>query len=236
MGVRSVSSTPAMDIVIVGGHGQVALLMAKLLSGRGDRVHGVIRKADQAPDLERAGAEPVIADFVRDDLSDAVTGADAVVFAAGSAQGTGAEGKQTVDLGGAVKLIDAARAGGIKRYVLISAIGVRNAEEPPLVRVPLKAVRMLWPEMRAYFVAKAESEDRVRASGLDFTIVRPGRLTDHPARGLISAAPHVRTYGKVSRGDVAATIVESLHAPNTIGKTFSVIAGDRPIAQAVAGL
>jgi uncharacterized protein YbjT (DUF2867 family) len=225
-----------MDVVIVGGHGQVGLLMSKLLSARGDRVRGVIRKADQAPDLERVGAEPVIADFVGDSLADAVLGAEAVVFAAGSAQGAGAEGKRTVDLGGAVKLIDAARAGGINRYVLISAIGVRNAEEPLLIRVPLKAVRVLWPEMRAYLAAKAESEDRLRASGLDFTIVRPGRLTDDPAAGLISAAPHVRTYGKVSRGDVAATLVETLGAANTIGKTFSVIAGDRPIAEAVAGL
>lgn len=225
-----------MDVAIVGGHGQVALLMSKVLSGRGDRVRGVIRNDDQALDLERVGAEPVIADFVRDGLADVVAGADAVVFAAGSAQGTGAEGKRTVDLGGAVKLIEAARTAGIKRYVLISAIGVRNAEEPPLIRVPLKAVRLLWPEMRAYFAAKAESEDRLRASGLEFTIVRPGRLTNDPARGLISAAPHVRTYGKVSRDDVAATLVETLHAPNTIGKTFSVITGDRPIAEAVAGL
>ena len=130
-----------MDVVIVGGHGQVGLLMSKLLSARGDRVRGVIRKADQAPDLEQVGAEPVIADFVRDNLADAVAGADAVVFAAGSPQGTSAEGKRTIDLGGAVKLIDAAQAGGINRYVLISAIGVRNAEEPPLVRVPLKVVR-----------------------------------------------------------------------------------------------
>jgi nucleoside-diphosphate-sugar epimerase len=225
-----------MNVVIVGGHGQVALLMSKLLSERGDRVHGLIRTAHQAPDLERVGAEPVVADFLRDGLADAVAGADAVVFAAGSAQGAGAEGKRTVDLGGAVKLIDAARAAGINRYVLISAIGVRNAEEPPLIRVPLKAVRVLWPEMRAYFAAKAESEDRLRASGLDFTIVRPGRLTDDPARGLIAAAPHVRTYGKVSRGDVAATLVETLNAPNTIGKTFSVIAGHRPIAETVAAL
>ena len=169
-----------MDVVIVGGHGQVALLMSKLLSERGDRVRGLIRTAHQAPDLERVGAEPVVADFLRDGLADAVAGADAVVFGAGSAQGSGAEGKRTVDLGGAVKLIDAARAAGINRYVLISAIGVRNAEEPPLIRVPLKAVRVLWPEMRAYLAAKAESEDRLSASGLDFTIVRPGRLTDDP--------------------------------------------------------
>jgi uncharacterized protein YbjT (DUF2867 family) len=210
--------------------------MSKLLSARGDRVRGVIRKADQAPDLERVGAEPVIADFLSDSLADAVAGADAVVFAAGSAQGSGAEAKRTVDLGGAVKLIDAARAGGIKRYVLVSGIGVRNAEERPLVRVPLKVVRLLWPELRAYFAAKAESEDLLRASGLEYTIVRAGRLTDDPAGGLISAAPHVRTYGKVSRADIAATLVETLNAPNTIGKTFSLIAGDRPIADAVAGL
>jgi nucleoside-diphosphate-sugar epimerase len=225
-----------MDVVIVGGHGQVALLMSKLLSARGDRVRGVIRKDNQAPDLERVGAEPVIADFVHDSLADAVAGADAVVFAAGSAQGSGAEGKRTVDLGGAVKLIEAAQACGIKRYVLISGIGVRPNEEPLRIRVPLKAVLLFWSEMRAYMAAKAESEDRLRGSGLEFTIVRAGRLTDDPGRGLIEAAPHVRTYGKVSRDDVAATLVETLHAPNTIDKTFSLIAGDRPIAEAVAAL
>jgi uncharacterized protein YbjT (DUF2867 family) len=225
-----------MDVVVVGGHGQVALLMSKLLSERGDRVRGVIRKEGQAADLEAVGTEPVVADFLQDSLADVVAGADVVVFAAGSAKGSGAEGKRTIDLGGAVKLIDAAKTAGIKRYVLISAIGVRNADEPLRIRFPLKFVRVFWPEMRHYFVAKAESEDRLRASGLEYTIVRPGRLTDDPGTGRIDAAPYVSNYGKVTREDVAATLAETLHAPNTIGKTFSLIGGDRPIAEAVAAL
>ena len=94
-----------MDVVVVGGHGKVARHLLKLLAARGDRARGVIRNADHSADLEALGAEAVVCDIEKEELTGAVEGADAVVFAAGAGPGSGPERKQTVDLGGAVKLI-----------------------------------------------------------------------------------------------------------------------------------
>jgi uncharacterized protein YbjT (DUF2867 family) len=212
-----------MDVVIAGGHGQIALRTLRLLAERGDRARGLIRNPDHAPDLEAVGAEPVLCDMEReDDLSRFVEGADAVVFAAGAGPGSGAARKQTVDLGGAVKLIDAARANGIARYVMVSAIGSARPET--------------WSEeMRPYYEAKSEADRRLEASGLDHTIVRPGRLTDGAGAGRVQAAPEV-DYGEVPREDVAAVIVAVLDTPGTVGKAFDLVTGDTPIEEAVASL
>src|SRR3954449_4897850 len=162
-----------MDVVIAGGHGKIALRLEQLLSERDDRVRALIRDPDHSIDVERAGAEPVICDLEREqDLSRFVEGADAVVFAAGAGPGSGPERKRSVDLGGAVKLIDGARRAGVRRYVIISSIG---AEDPAAG----------GEQMRPYLEAKAEADRRVADSGLDWTIVRPGRLTDEPGTGLV---------------------------------------------------
>src|SRR3712207_5196562 len=116
-----------MDVVIAGGHGQVARRLTRVLAARGDRVRGIIRNPEHATDLEADGAEPVVADMEQaDDLSDVVRGADAVVFAAGAGPGSGAERKQTVDLGAALKLVQAAEATGVRRYVIVSSIGAHD--------------------------------------------------------------------------------------------------------------
>jgi len=211
-----------VDVVIVGGHGQIALRLERLLSGRGDRVRGVIRNPEHAADLERAGAEAVICDIESEELTGAVKGADAVVFAAGAGPGSGPERKRTVDLGGAVKLVEAAEANGIDRYVIVSSI---NADRPEN-----------WSDqMRPYFEAKAEADEHVAASGLAYTIVRPGYLTDEPGTGLVAVGTSV-PRGEVSRDDVAAVLAETLGADNTIGKGFDLVGGDTPVAEAVSAL
>src|ERR687892_294436 len=102
-----------MDVVVVGGHGKIGLRLLRLLAERGDRARGLIRNPDHAAELEAAGAEAVVCDLEADDadVAGAVAGADAIVFSAGAGAGSGAERKQTMDLGGAVKLIEAAKAG-----------------------------------------------------------------------------------------------------------------------------
>ncbi len=118
-----------MEVAIAGGHGKIALMLGGLLVERGNAVFGLIRDPAQEDDLHAVGVEPVICDIEGDDdLAEAVSGAEAVVFAAGAGPGSGAERKWTVDYGGAVKLIDAAKAEGIERYVMVSAMG---AAEPP---------------------------------------------------------------------------------------------------------
>jgi uncharacterized protein YbjT (DUF2867 family) len=212
-----------MDVVVAGGHGKVALGLLRRLAERGDRARGLIRNPDHAADLEASGAEPVLCDLEQeDDLAPHVEGADAIVFAAGAGPGSGPARKQTMDLGGAVKLIDAARAVGIARYVMVSSMGAGNPE------------RASGP-MRPYLEAKTQADERLAGSGLDYTIVRPGGLTDEPGSGRIRAGLEM-SFGQVSRADVAATLVAVLGADNTIGKTFELLAGDTPIEEAVRAL
>jgi uncharacterized protein YbjT (DUF2867 family) len=212
-----------MDVVVAGGHGKVALRLLRLLAGRGDRARGLIRNPDHAADLEAVGAEPVLCDLEReDDVAPHLEGADAVVFAAGAGPGSGAARKRTMDLDGAVKLIEAARASGIARYVMVSSIGAGSPE------------RATGP-MRPYLEAKAEADAALAASGLDHTIVRPGRLTDEPGGGRIRVGLDVGG-GEVARDDVAATLLAVLDADNTVGKTFELFEGDTPIEEAVRAL
>ena len=212
-----------MNVVIVGGHGKIALRLEKLLAERGDSPRGIIRKTEQAKDLEEIGAEPIVLDIENvDDISDALAGADAVVFAAGAGPGSGPARKRTVDYGGAVKLADACKSQEISRYVMVSSIGSNRPDS--------------WSDqMRPYQEAKHEADEYLVASGLDYTILRPGGLTDDPGTGSVELGERV-DYGQVSRDDVAAVIAECLTADNTIGKAFDVLSGDTPIADAVRAL
>ena len=136
-----------MDVVVAGGHGQIALRLLKLLAQRGDRARGLIRNPDHARELEAAGAEAVACDMeAQDDLSSYVGGAEAIVFAAGAGAGSGPERKRTVDLGAAVKLIEAARASGIRRYVMVSSWELASTyalHEPFLERPHVRAIGAL---------------------------------------------------------------------------------------------
>ena len=201
----------------------MGLRLLRLLAERGDRARGLIRNPDQSQDLADAGAEPVICDLEQeDDIGPCVEGADAVVFAAGAGPGSGAERKRTMDLGGAVKLIDAARKAGIRRYVIVSAIGADRPEQAS-------------EQMRPYIEAKAEADRRLEESGLDYTIVRPGRLTDEPGTGLVQAGPTVER-GDIPRDDVAGALAAVLDADNTVGKAFNLVGGETPIEEAVRAL
>jgi uncharacterized protein YbjT (DUF2867 family) len=208
-----------MDIVVAGGHGQVALYLLRMLAKRGDSVRGLIRNPDHAGDLEAVGAQPVICDMeAESDLRPFVQGADAVVFAAGAGAGSGPERKRTVDLGAAVKLMDT----GVPRYVMISSIGAGDAASAP-------------ESMRPYQEAKGEADERLTQSGLDYTIVRPGRLTDGPGTGHVAAGPDVQR-GDIPRADVALALVAVLDTASTAGKTFNLVSGDEPVDRAIAAL
>jgi uncharacterized protein YbjT (DUF2867 family) len=211
-----------VNVVIVGGHGKIAMRLEKILAERGDSPRGIIRKTEQADDLEKIGAEPIVLDIENvDDINDAFAGADAVVFAAGAGPGSGPARKLTVDYGGAVKSVDAAIAKEIRRFVIVSSI---NADHPER-----------WSEeMKPYFEAKADADKFVAESGLDYTIVRPGRLTDDPGTGKVSV--NGGGSGSVARDDVALVLAEVLRADNTIGKAFDLLGGETPVAEALAAL
>jgi uncharacterized protein YbjT (DUF2867 family) len=213
-----------MDVLVVGGHGKIALRLLGLLAARGDRARGLIRNPAHAAELEAAGAVPVLGDLENDANLDAyVKGADAVVFAAGAGPGSGDARKATVDLGGAVKLADAAKAVGVRRYVMISSIG---AERPDA------ATGSLLPYLRA----KAEADRYLIDSGLDYTIIRPGELTDEPGTGLVRLTTELGNRAPVTRDDVAHVLAEVLRSPATTGTVAELFNGDVPVTEAVRAL
>jgi uncharacterized protein YbjT (DUF2867 family) len=212
-----------MDVAVAGGHGKVGIRLLRLLADRGHRARGLIRNPDHAIELHNVGAEAVVCDIEeRDDISDCVRGADAVVFAAGAGPGSGPERKRTVDYGGAVKLIEAAKQNGIDRYLMVSAIKVERPEE--------------WPEpMVPYYEAKRDADQALIQSGLTYTIVRPGSLTDDVGTGLVEIGFGLER-GDIPRDDVAASLLLALDAVNTYGQAFDVVSGDDPVEDAIANL
>ncbi len=215
-----------MRIVIAGGHGQIALRLAKLLAARGDTPIGLIRKQAQEADLREVGAEPLVLDLEETTvqaLSEAMAGADAVVFAAGAGGDSGPERKDTVDRQGAVTLAEAAAHAGIRRYLLLSSYGAdADASDEEF-----------GDSFGTYLRAKGAAEEQVRAiDGIDVTVLRPGGLTDDAGTGTVQLAPEV-DRGEVARDDVAAVLVALLDAPGTVGRTLELIAGDTPIEDAV---
>lgn len=213
-----------MHVVVAGGHGKIALRLLRLLADRGDRARGMVRNPDHAPDLEAVGAEPLLVDIEQlDELAPHVRGADAVVFAAGAGPGSGPARKQTVDLGAAVKLIDAAKRAAVPRYVMVSSIGAHD---------PASGAEA----MRPYLQAKAQADRALVASGLDYTIARPGSLTDDPGTGHVDLKTQLGRRGPITRDDVAAILLACLDMPETIGLTFEAFNGDTPIDAALRAL
>jgi len=214
-----------MRVVIAGGHGQVALLLERALAERGDVPVGIVRNPDHVPDVEEAGAEAVVLDLERTDagvLAQALDGADAVVFAAGGGPASGAARKETVDKGAAVLLADAAEQAGVRRYVMVSAMGTDRAD-PDSDDV-----------FDVYLRAKRAADDDLRGRDLEWTIVRPGRLTDDPGTGRVQVGRLDR--GDVTRADVAAVVAEVLHTGSTVGVEFDLLGGPHAVAAALADL
>jgi uncharacterized protein YbjT (DUF2867 family) len=214
-----------MRIVIAGGHGQVARQLGRLVAQHDHEAVGIIRNPEHVPDLESDGVEPALLDLEATDveeLTGVVRGADAVVFAAGGGPDGNAGRKETVDKGAAIMLADAAAAAGVRRYVMVSAMGTEGAD-PDSDDV-----------FQVYLRAKQAADDYLRSSDLDWTIVKPGRLTDDVPTGLIQVGRLDR--GAITRGDVAHAVAEALEADNTISKSFDVLNGDVPVAEAISKL
>lgn len=217
-----------MDIAIAGGHGQVARRLARLLVERGDRVRALIRKPEHEDDLRADGAEPVLCDLEAAEpgqVAEAIEGADAVVFAAGAGPGSGAARKDTVDRAAAVLFADAAAATGIRRFILVSSIGVESVRGGA---TPSGADDVFV----AYLRAKLAAEDDVLArDSLDVTVLRPGGLTDEPGTGRVWLAPKV-DHGSIPRADVATVLVALLDRRPS-ARVLELVSGGTPIAEVV---
>ena len=208
-------------IVVIGGHGKVALHLARILTGRGDEVTSVFRNPDHTDDVSATGAHPVVADIEAldtDALAELLAGYDAVVFSAGAGGGNPAR-TYAVDRDAAIRVIDAAAQAGVRRFVMVSYFGAG----------PDHGVPQDNPFFH-YAEAKAAADAHLRASDLDWTVLGPGRLTLEPATGRIA----VGIDGEVTREDVALVAAAVLDDDATIGRTIEFSNGDLPIAEALA--
>jgi uncharacterized protein YbjT (DUF2867 family) len=213
------------QIAIVGGNGKVARHIITHLVTHGHQPVALVRNPTYKHDLEQLGAHVRMLDIEQDDVDHyaaVFAECDAVVFAAGGGPDGNIERKRTVDLGGSLASIEAAKLAGIDRFVQISAIGV---DRP----VPDDAA----PVWKAYVEAKRDADIALRESGLDWTILRPGRLTDDEGTGLVMLGDTVER-GEIPRADVAAVVVAALDDPHAIGRQWDVVGGQTPVDEAVA--
>ncbi|RBY97295.1 NAD-dependent dehydratase [Blastococcus sp. TF02-8] len=220
-----------MRIVIAGAHGRIARRLGRLLSARGDSVTGLVRNPDHQADLEADGVTPAVLDLESagvDEVAEVLSGADAVVFAAGAGPGSGAARKDTVDRGAAVLLADAAERAGVRRYLLVSSMGVdlvADGAQPEGVD----------EVFAAYLRAKlAAEQDLLAREGLAVTVVRPGGLTDEPGTGRVTLARHA-DRGSIPRDDVAAVLLTLLDARRD-GAVVELVSGTTPVEEAVSAL
>jgi uncharacterized protein YbjT (DUF2867 family) len=220
-----------MRIVIAGGHGQVGLRLGRLLSGGAHHPVGLVRDPAQISDLRAAGVTPLVLDLEEaglDDVTGALMGADAVVFAAGSGPGSDPARKDTVDRAAAALLADACERADVPRYLLVSSMGVEGVRDGA-------APDGVDEVFVAYLRAKLAAEDDLRARDLAWTVLRPGRLTDDPGTGSVLLAPEAPA-GDVPRDDVAAVLAALLDAPDTGGLVLELTSGTTPVGEAVAAV
>ena len=210
-----------MNILVAGAHGNTGKQIVNLLLERDHQVRAMIRDGAQSDEMSKLGADPIIADLEQD-ISFAVQGCDAVIFAAGSGPDTGSDKTVSVDRDGAIKLIKACEENAVNRFVMLSAAGADDPEAGT-------------GKLQNYLKAKSEADKQLMKSKLNYTIIRPGTLTDNDETGKIRVAKKLdTTSGDISRADVATAIVESLDQENTYRKTFEILSGDNPIGLALA--
>jgi uncharacterized protein YbjT (DUF2867 family) len=213
-----------VKVVIAGGHGKIALRLTKLLTARGDSVVGIVRNPDHLDDVAQAGGEAVVLDLENASVADTaevLTGADAVVFAAGAGPGSGAARKDSVDRGASVLVADAAAEAKATRFLQVSAMRLERADDPDVDEV-----------FAAYLRAKLAADEYLMGTDLAWTVLRPGLLTDDPGTGKVTLAEHV-DGGVVTRDDVAAVLVALLDHPETAGKVYELVGGETPVAEAL---
>ena len=212
-----------MNVLVVGSHGNIGQRLVRQMAKSAHTARAMIRDESQRDEMRALGAAEVVVADLEGDVRDALAGCDAVVFTAGSGAHTGPEKTEDVDRHGAISIIDQARRAGVRRFVLVSSMNADTPEKGP-------------EKMRHYFEAKKAADDHLRASDLEYTIVRPGKLTDEEATGTADIAKDLNRYGEVAREDVAHALLLTLDSPNTIGQHYEMLAGDTPIEKALRGI
>jgi uncharacterized protein YbjT (DUF2867 family) len=216
-----------MRVVIAGGHGQIALRLTKLLADDGHEVVGLVRNPDHEEDVAAAGGQAAVLDLEQVDVepvADVLTGADVAIFSAGAGPGSGKARKDTVDRAAAALFADAAELAGVRRHIQVGSMGADRADSLHDDDV-----------FTVYLKAKKAAEDDLRRRDLDWTILRPGSLTNDPGTGQVHLADKTGS-GSISRDDVALVLAGLCDTPASIGRTLELIAGDTPVDQALKNL
>lgn len=221
-----------MKVVIAGGHGKIGLRLTRLLAKRGDAVVGVVRNPRHVDDIRQAGGDAVVLDLehaTADEVAATLVGADAVVFSAGSGNGATAARRDRMDRAAVVLVMDAAERAGVRRFLHVSSINVGCADS-----------RGIGEGYGVYLRAKHAAEQHIFArDGLDWTVLRPGVLTDDHGAGTVEltpgnvVGPKVPRFDQVARDDVAAVLLALLDRPDTANRIYVVVGGKTPIEQAL---
>lgn len=183
----------------------------------------MVRHSDQGPELQQLGATETVLGDLEHDCTEAMRGCDTVIFTAGSGPDTGPDKTIDVDQDGAIRLVDTARAMGIKRFIMVSSMGAEDPENGP-------------EKLRHYLQAKHNADEHLKNSGLNYTIIRPGQLTDDDGSGKVAVSEHMEGFGKIPRQDVARVLLAALDSDNTANRVLYAVSGDTPVPEALAKL
>lgn len=212
-----------MHVFIAGANGQIGQHLLREMADSGHEARALIRHPDQGPELQQLGATETVQGDLEQDCSEAMRGCDAVIFTAGSGPHTGPDKTVDVDQDGAIRLVDTAKAIGIKRFIMVSSMRAEEPEKGP-------------EKLRHYLQAKHNADEYLKNSGLDYTIVRPGQLTNDDGSGKVAVSARLEGFGKIPRQDVARVLLAVLDSNNTINRVFDVVSGDTQVPEALAKL
>lgn len=214
-----------MNVLVIGANGQVGKKVVQELANSNHKATAMVRKEEQIEKLKEIGADKVVLANLEEDFNSAFDGVDAVIFAAGSGGSTGADKTMTVDLYGSIKAVDYAKEKGVKRLVQLSSVGSSNPDEQD-------------EKIKHYMVAKGVADRHLQQTDLDYTIVRPGPLSNNEAKGEIKLSPEFTDIGdeSIPRADVAHILVDVLDRNNTYKKTFEVIQGEKEVGELLGAL
>ncbi|MFL1454963.1 SDR family oxidoreductase [Marinobacter sp. GN3S48] len=212
-----------MHVFIAGANGQIGQHLLREMADSDHEARALVRHPGQGPELQQLGATETVLGDLEQDCSEAMRGCDAVIFTAGSGPHTGPDKTIDVDQDGAIRLVDTAKAMGIKRFVMVSSMRAEEPEKGP-------------EKLRHYLRAKRNADEHLKNSGLNYTIVRPGQLTDDDGTGTVAVSARLEDFGKIPRQDVARVLLAVLNSDTTTNRVFDVVSGDTPVSEALAKL
>ncbi|WP_052254518.1 SDR family oxidoreductase [Salinicoccus sp. YB14-2] len=203
-----------MKVLVVGANGQIGHHVVEKLKNKGHDPVAMVRKEEQTKQFKDKQIDTVLGDLEKD-FSHAFEGVDAVVFAAGSGGSTGADMTIVIDQEGAIETVDNAKNAGVKHFVIVSSMGADAPKEQK--------------DIKHYMYAKHRADEHLKASGLNYTIIRPGMLQNDGGTGKVSLSEENQDFGNVQREDVASVIVQAVDANKAENKVYTLLEGDTPV-------